>query len=173
MGKFEIRAVIKYLCKKGLSSKEIHNGMAEVFVEIIPNIANKYLTEIRRDLAHLSENEDDFDIEEGDDEENGLVFLNNVNKVGITEDDSQRDEVNTEQRVDEEDQQSAKEENLENQITRNPKKEGKELKEKYTNIIIWGKENLKLNDDGVDFRGVTNLSWDSKKAENSQLQTAQ
>ncbi|KAF2892160.1 hypothetical protein ILUMI_14013 [Ignelater luminosus] len=37
MDKFEIRAVIKYLCKKELSPKEIHNDMTEVLGESSPS----------------------------------------------------------------------------------------------------------------------------------------
>ncbi|KAF2904043.1 hypothetical protein ILUMI_02140, partial [Ignelater luminosus] len=113
-------------------------------VEIILNMANKYLTQRVRKDVHLSKSEDDFDIEAGDDEEsemnqerrnsilnmpvgfeNGLVFPNDVNKVENTEDDSQRDKVNEEQRVEDEDQQSTKKGDLENQIARGERIERK------------------------------------------------
>ncbi|KAF2883891.1 hypothetical protein ILUMI_22276 [Ignelater luminosus] len=83
-------------------------------------MTNKYLTDkkLKEILANLSESKDDFDIEKGDDEESER---SRKEKFYIKP---------TRNRVEDEDQQSAKKEDLENQIMRNLKKEAKELKGK-------------------------------------------
>ncbi|KAJ8962472.1 hypothetical protein NQ314_005709 [Rhamnusium bicolor] len=129
-------------------------------------MANKwtknYLTLTEQELEdivpHLSDSEDEFDKGESDDEEaaleqemresiltmpiefeDGLLLQNDVIKnIREIQKDQEGREVNEEQTKDDGNQRTGEEEVLE-QIARNPKKEAKELKERCKNIL-WGKK---------------------------------
>ncbi|KAJ8927361.1 hypothetical protein NQ314_020136 [Rhamnusium bicolor] len=144
-------------------------------------MANKwtknYLTEgeLEDIVAHLSENEDEFDKDENDDEEaaleqevresiltmpiefaDGLLLQNDViENIREIQKDQEGGEVNEELTKDDDNQRTGEEEVLD-QIARNPKKEAKELKERYKNIF-WRKKALILDDNYVKFREISSF----------------
>ncbi|KAJ8931524.1 hypothetical protein NQ314_015548 [Rhamnusium bicolor] len=126
-------------------------------------------------LVHLSDSEYKFDKGQSDDEEanleqevrepiltmpiefeDGLLLQNDViEDIREIQKNQEGGEVNEEQTKDDGNQRTGEEEVLE-QIARNPKKEAHELKERYKNIL-WRREASILDGNAVKFLGISSF----------------